>query len=275
MIQHDSSDTGSLPLEGFLISKWPSPAKVPLQLRTNGDGWTMFVILVYIALWFLFLIWENITLAYGQRPNDIKTTLHKKTLLKKRHNNFSMGKVQYSGIQTHLGANQSELVKEWARNRKCDLVASVMSVYYYSLALPVFHTCSHTLSTLFPPSYGHTVHICRDFICCVLNTLNTFSTFFQYWHTSTQYSTSKHGSQSLRSSVIMYSTNISEKILNVESWRESKKICPWHLKIYLFCLFFGWLECVGHSFIRKAAIASRRATPWLSHPSPLLSHPSP
>jgi hypothetical protein len=55
-----------------------------------------------------------------------------------------MGKVQYSGIQTHLGANQSELVKECARNRNCDLLSSIMSVYYYSLVSTVHHLLSYT-----------------------------------------------------------------------------------------------------------------------------------
>ncbi len=42
--QHDSVDTGSLPMEDFLkaqsklLSKYPSPAVVQLHHRTNGGG---------------------------------------------------------------------------------------------------------------------------------------------------------------------------------------------------------------------------------------------
>ncbi len=44
ILQHDSVDTGSLPMEDFfnaqskLLSKYPSPAEVPLHHRTNGGG---------------------------------------------------------------------------------------------------------------------------------------------------------------------------------------------------------------------------------------------
>jgi hypothetical protein len=43
ILQHDSVDTGSLPMEDFkaqskLLSKYPSPAEVPLYHRTNGGG---------------------------------------------------------------------------------------------------------------------------------------------------------------------------------------------------------------------------------------------
>jgi hypothetical protein len=68
-----------------------------------------------------------------------------------------------------------------------------------------------------------------------------------------------------------------------------------YMYVNFFCIFFGGLECVGHSFAyvahfvflrdawirtQSAAVASKRATnsnpsPLLSHPSPLFSHPSP
>jgi hypothetical protein len=56
--------------------------------------------------------------------------------------------------------------------------------------------------------------------------------------------------------------------------RAQQKICPWHFKkLTFFCLLFGWLECVGHFFIRKAAIASRLPHDLATHHPYLAIHP--